>query len=288
MKMRKFLLLVLVGLLCSMLFGGCGKKEEPAPVAQVANPVEVVTQDVFIERLGFALNAPEGAENPEWHIISAGEGNVLGELVFLYDGLEYVYRAQPTAELAAYDMSGLYYEWKETVPGSVGGRDATAYTCDEAGYVAWLDVVPGFNYNLGAKGKADAQTLLAVANLVFEPLQGEVDGDEALPEYDYDQYIGSFVDHDGSEEANRVSFALNEDDTFTADVSLYRLAQLPGVGSRMDGAMEVALEDPNGGTMYGVFFPAEDGTYTLRITQSDWELLEPQTDFPGFVAEDVK
>ena len=51
MKMRKLLLLVLVGLLCGMLFGGCGKKEEPAPAAQVANPVEVVTQDAFTERL---------------------------------------------------------------------------------------------------------------------------------------------------------------------------------------------------------------------------------------------
>ena len=76
----------------------------------------------------------------------------------------------------------------------------------------------------------------------------------------------------------------NGDGTFAVEISLFRLALLTGVGSLMDGALELALEDPNGNAMYGVFYPEGDGAYSLLISQSDWDLLESGTVFPGFRA----
>ena len=178
--MKRYLGICLVLLVGGLFFCGCGgdaAKEEPAVSGTVVNPLEVVEEAAFAERLGYALCAPDGAENVEWHVIADGEMGEIGELVFTYDGLEYVYRAQPTAELIAYDMSGLYYEWKAEVPGLVSGREAVVCTGAEAGYVMWLDVVPGFNYNLAVVGEdVPAETLLEMAEMVFVPLQGEADG----------------------------------------------------------------------------------------------------------------
>lgn len=60
-------------------------------------------------------------------------------------------------------------------------------------------------------------------------------------------------------------------------------------GSMMDGAVEFVTEDPNGEVMYGIFYPDEkpsedaEQTFTLKFTESSWDLLETDTEFPLFV-----
>jgi hypothetical protein len=71
------------------------------------------------------------------------------------------------------DITGLYFDWTDEQKGEVQGREAIIRTCDEAGCILWLDVVPGFTYSLSCAGGVDADTLSSVANLVFEELQGD-------------------------------------------------------------------------------------------------------------------
>ena len=55
---------------------------------------------------------------------------------------------------------------------AVVGRRAMVFTNGEAGYVTWLDVVPGIHYCLGMSEGASVTELYALADRVFVPLQG--------------------------------------------------------------------------------------------------------------------
>lgn len=60
--------------------------------------------------------------------------------------------------------------------------------------------------------------------------------------------------------------------------------EVKGEGNIVDGGVEIGFTDPNGKDFYSVFFPLCD-TYTLRVTQSEWDKIKPQTDFEGFVKQ---
>ena len=268
MKIRKIALFVLIAALCLAILCGCAKKaEQPAeaPSAGLPNPIEIFdSYDGQLQRCGLKLLAPEGAEN----IVIKTIAGKTAETDFTLNGVEYYYRAEPTGELETYDMSGLYYSWTKTEQAKVGYCDATVYTGESCGYVSWLDVVPGINYNLCSDKSGDDAALVEAANLVFAPTQGDVDGDP---------YIGSF-----GADNNTVQLDLNGQGGYDAVIGLYRLTTMEGKGNIMDGAVELELTDPNGGTMYAIFYP--DGeSYTLKITQSTWQLLPAETVFEGFV-----
>ena len=176
-NMKKMLSVLMILVICASLFAGCGAKEKSAePAAQsagLANPIEEVTPEEQVERTGFVLDPPEGAEDVRRTTINQGDGSYMAQLDFVYEGTEYYYRVQPTGEFSTYDMSGLYYEWKNVEDASVLYCEAKVYTCDKAGYISWLDVVPGVNYNLGTAHEGDSQKLIDMANLIFKPVQGE-------------------------------------------------------------------------------------------------------------------
>lgn len=278
--MKKTLSIIVVIALSVALLSGCGAKQEkpaePAETVGLPNPVKTYESiDEQIQAVGLGLEAPEGASDVRYMSI-----NGMAETVFTLDGVEYFYRAQPTGELESYDMSGLYYSFKEPAVGVVLNREAKAFVCDEAGFVQWLDIVPGINYNLGTVSKISVDKLVEIANLVFLPTQGDVDGEFFETMIDY---AGTFNDGDPTEGCETIVFTPLEDGTFRVDLSIYRLSQFPGIGSIMDGAVEMVLTDPNEGEMFAIFFPAEDGTFTLRITQSTWSLLPEGEEFTGFV-----
>ena len=295
--MKKLLSVVLVFVLCLALLSACGaenateEKQESitAPVLEdvekpdgnissMVNPNETVTKEELAARTGLSLDAPEGAENAVWQVVNGGEKGTIAELDFTLDGAEYCYRAQSTAIFETYDMSGMFYNWTATEDGSVGGRDAKVFTCDEAGYVSWLDIVPGINYNLSSTDVSDSGKLLEVANLVFVEAQGDVDGDG----FAAIDYAGLFKDGDGTEYDNDVTFTEKGEGEYDVVIGIIRLAQLEGTATRMDDALELELTDPSGNPMSAVFYPAEDGTYTLKITDSTWTYLETDYEFAGF------
>ena len=145
-------------------------------LAGLSNPVVKVTEQEQLDTVGMVLNAPEKATNVERTVIFIEDNeNLIAAVSFEYDGHKYEYRAQMTGELETYDMSGLHYKWTSEEAGEVNGREAKIYTCDEVGYISWMDVVPGVNYNLSCLDPVDGETLEQVANLVFEELQGDSD-----------------------------------------------------------------------------------------------------------------
>ena len=172
--MKKTLSIVIVIALSVIMLSGCGAKEEkPLPSAGLPNPVtEYASAEEQVQAVGLALEAPEGATDVLYLSI-----NGMAETMFTLDGVKYFYRAEPTAELETYDMSGLYYTFDEPVSGTVLNREAKAFVGKDAGFVEWLDIVPGINYNLGTDTKTSADKLFEVANLIFVPTQGEVSGE---------------------------------------------------------------------------------------------------------------
>lgn len=171
--MKRMIVIVTALTLCVLMLSACGAKKTEEPAAQIANPVKTYENiDGQLADTKLALAAPEGAENVVYKSI-----NGMPETDFTLDSVEYFFRAQPTGETSAYDISGLYFTWTEQkTDAAVAGRAASVFTCADAGYVMWLDVVPGINYNLGSASGVSADTLLAVAEKTFAPVQGEVSG----------------------------------------------------------------------------------------------------------------
>lgn len=176
MKTRKLTMLICLAL-AVLLLAACGASEpepteEPQPVG-LPNPIHEVDQEGLLAATGISLAAPEGAEDVRYSYIDLTNDHPIAQMHFTLDGAEAYLRVQPTAELSPIDISGLYYNWTEQQEVKVGYCDGVAYTNGEAGYVTWLDVVPGLAYNLGMSKGASIGKLTELAGLVFVPVQGD-------------------------------------------------------------------------------------------------------------------
>lgn len=108
----------------------------------------------------------------------------------------------------------------------------------------------------------------------------EVEESEVLNPDEAEDYSGTFETEDGQAKIEMTSTGKNQ---YDVKFDVVRLCSMEGEGNWVDGGIEVCLTDPNNNKMYGVFFPeTETPFYTLRITQSEWNLIESQTDFTGF------
>ena len=172
--MKKILCLTLSALLLLSLCA-CAKKEEPKapeesqPVgAGLVNPLAQVSEaDMLIP-----VNVPEGATDVQYFTITSGD-SVTYETRFTLDGKKLYTRTEMTGELEPYDFSGLNYSFT-TSDTEISGRPAKLYLCDTCGFIAFVDVVPGVGYNICSQDPIDADTLTALAEACFKPLQGEV------------------------------------------------------------------------------------------------------------------
>lgn len=168
--MKKILAMVMILALCVFAFCACGQKD--ANPTRVENPVKSVDEDKQVSETGFALSLPEeDMELVDRSIVEVSEDEKIAEITFKYNEVEYCYRVQSTGEMSAYDMSGLYYKWENTLDVQVAGRDGFVSTCSEASLIAWLDVAPGVNYNLSCLEAVDADTMMEVAEMIFDPVQ---------------------------------------------------------------------------------------------------------------------
>lgn len=175
--MKKVIALLLALAMCLSLLAGCGKKDkEPddGKIEDMPNPV-VTYADIQeqTDAMGIGLEAPEGASDVVYQSI-----NKMVETLFTYDGVQYFYRAEPTDKTEAYDISGLMYDWSETVSTTVSDREAEVKLNEEVGFIMWLDAAPGINYNLGTASKTSADQLTAVAAMAFVPVQSEAEDDD--------------------------------------------------------------------------------------------------------------
>ena len=145
------------------------------PVEGMPNPWLDTTAEGLMEALGVEFKVPEGAENVVFRMLKEES---LAEMDFDLDGMEYTARIQPAVEWT--DISGMYYEWENTLEdftigscpaweGRAADGEATADLC------LWFDVVPGLMYSLGTVGEGDLDgfDLTAIAEQVYAPVQGD-------------------------------------------------------------------------------------------------------------------
>lgn len=139
----------------------------------LVNPVKEVTDEEMADLTGISFKVPEGAKGIRYTVIEADGMMPMAQMTFTYQGKDMFLRAQSVDVTEPVDISGLYYSWEENFEAEVGYCKAEGFLGDHAGYLRWIDVVPGIAYNLGMTENADRETLIELANDVFLPLQEE-------------------------------------------------------------------------------------------------------------------
>ena len=173
--MKRSLIVMLA--LAALLLSACGSpapKETQAPSAGVPNPIHETDEAGLAAATGISLPAPKDAADVSWSYIELKEEAPIAQMSFTLDGKKAFLRAQATGRTdSAADISGLYYDWNTTAEAEVAYCKAQVFTNGTAGYIAWLDVAPGVQYNLGMTEGASADDLVKLANAAFVPLQGD-------------------------------------------------------------------------------------------------------------------
>ena len=192
--MSKKILAITLALAMVFAFTACSKKE-----AEVKNPVNECSHDKLVETTGIDIMAPTEASDVVYSFIE-GEKATIAQVTFKVDDVEYCYRAMstditgfsqnsdPKADVneikkaldadiqSATELSGMYYEW--TSSGNFVLKERTAVIAmddnSKEGFIAWIDVVPGYMYSLSAKPVTDQSVLTTMAEKIFVPMQGEV------------------------------------------------------------------------------------------------------------------
>ena len=172
--MRKVVNIVIIVTLLLALTG-CGsrvlsKKEDSSNgnSMKIVNPIQTVTKEELVERTGIEVDAPEGAGDVSYTIISTGETDPIAQVKFSWHDNNVTMRAKTVSGGEMEDISGLYYDWEESLDASVGEHMATIYLQGEVGYFAWMDVALGIQYNLSMTTGANAEELLTLAEMIFE------------------------------------------------------------------------------------------------------------------------
>lgn len=254
--------------------GGMAK----AGAVKMVNPMKEVTAEEMIHATGIVLAAPEGAEDIRCFTITVGDA-VIAQMDFTLDGKAYTYRATG-AELDITALSGVYFGKAEETEIHVSYTQGKLCTEGSTAVLFWDDRVPGFRYSLSCSECEDPAVLQEIAEATFHPMQGEDDGCVYV---EFSDLEGVWTAEDGS----TVTLTVTEAGEYDALVSICRLSQFPGSGELDPVRMNLTLEDPNGGTLRAEFHANEDGTGTLVITESTWNLLAAGTEFPGFARQSV-
>ena len=105
------------------------------------------------------------------------EGLTVAETTFELDGIRYSYRMAATSELLEdfTDISGMTGPFERISAGEVAWcRAKINYTPGGQGRIIWFDVVPGILYSMTMDRDASDETLLELANALFEPAQDSI------------------------------------------------------------------------------------------------------------------
>ena len=105
------------------------------------------------------------------------EGLTVAETTFELDGIRYSYRMAATAELLEdfTDISGMTGPFQRISAGEVAWcRAKINYTPGGQGRIIWFDVAPGILYSMTMDRDASDETLLELANALFEPAQDSI------------------------------------------------------------------------------------------------------------------
>lgn len=139
----------------------------------------------------------------------------------------------------------------------------------------------------GAAGSADTASSTAGSAAASEAASSEAASSEAAASSEIADpnaaldYTGVY--HNGNDDdVDSVELTKTDDGYYTVAISIYRLCELTGTGSPMDGAVEMELTDPNDNEMTAIFYPEGEYTYAFKVTTSTWEYLPEGTEITGF------
>lgn len=190
---KKWFVFALCGMMLFAMTACSSTKEEST--TGMPNPMTEVSYQELLEKTGVDMPAPEGATDVKYFTIKIDDNATMAQMDFTLDGKKATLRAQSTG-LTTFDntvkdlvsgkvdvkavtdsefnISGLNYEWKDFAEQKVAERTAVSFLNGDVGFIAWVDVVPGFVYNLGMNEGASHQVLTDLANKVFVPIQKNV------------------------------------------------------------------------------------------------------------------
>lgn len=181
--MKRYIALALALVLTFSLYA-CNRPQENG-MTQIGNPVvEVNGIEGMREKLYFWIDAPEGAENVRYSVIS----DLIGQVHFTLDGTEYCFRASEQME----DISGVYGPFEETVnqiiiEHPIGNCGVQIHYTTEGGAVAsWM--INRLSYALSATNLSDRD---AFSNLVRKLVTDELDRtQEAREQAEIEKWTG--------------------------------------------------------------------------------------------------
>lgn len=199
-NMKRMLVLVMAIAMVAVMCA-CGSKEAEGDEG-IANPIVTVADaNELTEATGISLDAPEGAADVAYAYCQPEDGSIeFAQVTFKLDGNEFCYRAKDAGDITEItaspdenastddlmsalengtnigaELAGMNYEWKSAGTIDIQGRAGVdAFNKNGPGFVAWLDVVPGYLYSLSMDDNATQDILMDVANKSFVPMQGEV------------------------------------------------------------------------------------------------------------------
>ena len=149
--------------------------EEPkGMMTGMPNPLHEACYDDVLNEIGVALPAPTFAHSVSWFTYDTKPA--IGEMRFQVGEQNYNYRVCSASKFD--DISGMYYTWTVSSTEKVDYNDATVSVIPgEQGIIQWYDAAPGLMYSLSVDSGADSAALAEMANKIYQPTQGEADGD---------------------------------------------------------------------------------------------------------------
>jgi hypothetical protein len=145
--------------------------------AQADSLTVLTTASQILRSTGLDVTvAPEEATDITYNAFLL-DGLTVAETTFVLDGIRFSYRMAATAELleAFKDISGIEGPFERISAGEVAWcRAKINYTEGEKGRIIWFDVVPGILYSMSMEQGASDETLLELANELFEPAQDTI------------------------------------------------------------------------------------------------------------------
>ena len=204
--MKKFLAIMLA---VAMIFAmtACGDVDDAVENSEVANPVTTcASADELTKATGISIDAPEGATDVTYSYISDADDDgteYIAQVDFTLDGNTYNYRCESTDERSIFDtetqnnqnaseaelqdmmndaiedgaeLAGLYDKFgaSASVDLEAGPEAIVAFNEGKSGFIAWVDVVPGFMYSLSMSEGVTQDLLMTTADKTFVSMQGEV------------------------------------------------------------------------------------------------------------------
>lgn len=145
--------------------------------AQADSLTVLTTASQILRSTGLDVTvAPEEATDITYNAFLL-DGLTVAETTFVLDGIRFSYRMAATAELLEdfKDISGIEGPFEQISAGEVAWcRAKISYTEGEQGRIIWFDVVPGILYSMSMEQGASDETLLELANELFEPAQDTI------------------------------------------------------------------------------------------------------------------